>query len=70
MKVVELLAILSRCDLNAEVCLDVSNNYDENIVSIEYIDPQLREPNICNFKGIVWISNYKTPIDDNVFKIT
>ena len=64
MKVQELLDILSRCSLDAEVCLDDEN---ENISCVEYADPQSIQPNICNFKGIVWISN--KPNSDSVFKI-
>ncbi|HEY9701529.1 MAG TPA: hypothetical protein V6C58_03745 [Allocoleopsis sp.] len=64
MKVQELLDILSRCNLDAEVYLDDEN---ENISCVEYVDPQLIQSNIYNFKGVVWISN--KPNNDDVFKV-
>jgi hypothetical protein len=72
---------LSRCSLDAEVCLE-PNNYDQEIVRIEYNDPKIRIPNTYNFKGIVWISNSKAHmgvgetcqkiegLDDDIFWIT
>lgn len=81
MKVKQLLDILSRCSLDAEVCLE-PHNYDQDIVRVEYNDPKIKKRNIYNFKGIVWLSNAKssmckteTPqkvegLDDDIFWIT